>query len=48
MRKYLITITMPDGSQGRHVDYYDDGFHAAIVAITAFPNAMRVSARRLA
>lgn len=48
VRKYLITITMPDGSQGEHSGLYADGFEAVIHAMTAFPAAVRVAARRLA
>lgn len=47
MRAYLITITMADGSQGKHHGLYADGFDAAIQAMTSFPDAKRVSARRL-
>lgn len=47
MRRYEIVITMPDGSQGRHSGIYADGFAAAIAAMEAFPEARRISARRL-
>lgn len=47
MRTYLITITMPDGSQGRHYGIYSDGCDAVIRTMDAFPDAHRVSARRL-
>lgn len=47
MRSYLIHITMPDGSQGRHHGLYTDGFEAVIHAIEHFPDAKRISARRL-
>ena len=47
VRKYLITITMPDGSQGEHHGLYEDGFDAVVHAIEAFPGAMRITARRL-
>lgn len=47
MKKYQVTITMPDGSQGEHYGVYEDGFAAVIAAIGAFPQARRVSARRL-
>ncbi len=46
MRAYLILITMPDGSQGKHHGLYSDGFDAAIQALTLFPDAKRISARR--
>ncbi len=47
MRKYLIVITMPDGSQGEHNGLYSDGFDACICAMDLFPSAQRISARRL-
>ena len=46
MRSYLIEITMPDGSQGQHHGLYPDGFAAVIQAMTTFPDAKRISARR--
>ncbi|MGQ0711635.1 MAG: hypothetical protein ACT4NV_18025 [Rhodoferax sp.] len=48
MRRYLVYITMPDSSQGQHNGLYADGFEAAIYAIEHFPDAKRISARRLA
>jgi hypothetical protein len=47
MRSYLITITMADGSQGRHRGLYADGFDAVIQAMELFPQAHRIAARRL-
>lgn len=47
MKTYLIQITMPDGSCGRCYGLYSDGFVAIVEAITNFPSAMRISARRL-
>lgn len=47
MRSYLIQITMADGSQGQHNGLYCDGFEAVIQAMTTFPDAQRISARRL-
>ena len=47
MRSFLITITMPDGSQGTHPGLYPDGFAAWMQAIDNFPDAKRISARRL-
>lgn len=47
MKTYLICITMPDGSQGRHHGLYADGFDAIVYAMDAFPQARRISARRL-
>lgn len=47
MRAYLILITMGDGSQGQHHGLYADGFDAVICAMENFPDARRISARRL-
>lgn len=47
LHKYQITITHQDGSTGRHCGLYADGFAAAIRAIDLFPDALRISARRL-
>lgn len=47
MKKYQVTITMPDGSQGTHHGLYEDAFAAVIAAMDVFPQARRVSARRL-
>jgi hypothetical protein len=47
LRSYLIQITMPDGSKGKHHGIYQDGFEASIKALELFPNAQRISARRL-
>lgn len=47
MHHYLIKITMPDGSSGQHHGLYADGFAAAIFALENFPDAKRISARRL-
>lgn len=47
MRKYLVRIVMSDGSRGEHHGLYTDGFMAIVAALTAFPEAMRVSALRL-
>jgi hypothetical protein len=48
VRSYLVTITMPDGSQGQHHGIYTHGIDAVIAAIELFPMARRISARRLA
>lgn len=48
MKTYLIKITMMDGSQGRCYGLYSDGFNAVIQALDNFPDAKRISARRLA
>lgn len=47
MKTYSILITMEDGSQGRCLGLYSDGFNAVIDAMTNFPTAHRISARRL-
>jgi hypothetical protein len=47
MKTFRITITMPDGSQGRCMGIYSDGFAAVIDVMTTFPDAKRISARRL-
>lgn len=47
MKTYLIRITMPDGSNGHHHGLYADGFAAVIYALSTFPDAKRISARRL-
>ena len=47
MKSFVVTITMPDGSQGLHVGIYPSSSDAVIAAITTFPQAMRISARRL-
>jgi len=48
MRRYLITITMADGSQGTHSGLYADGFEAVIETMGLFLQAKRIAARRLA
>lgn len=45
MRKFIITITMADGSHGEHSGIYQDGFDAVICALDAFPGALRITAR---
>lgn len=47
MRHFLLQITMPDGSQGRHDGLYSDGFDAVIHAMDLFPQAHHISARRI-
>jgi hypothetical protein len=47
MRRYLIRITMRDGSTGRHHGIYPNGFAAIVYALEAFPNALRISSRRI-
>lgn len=46
-RTFLVTITMPDGSQGHHTGEYEDGFTAVMCAIDLFPGARRISAVEL-
>ncbi|MES2948656.1 MAG: hypothetical protein V4858_08950 [Pseudomonadota bacterium] len=46
MRRYVITITMRDGSQGTHPGLYHDGVEAVMEAMGNFPDAKRISARR--
>ncbi len=47
MRTYTMTITQQDGTQLRCLGIYSDGFNAIVAAIDNFPNAKRISARRL-
>ncbi len=47
MKTYRITITMSDGSQGLCLGIYSDGFSAVIDVMTTFPDARRISARRI-
>lgn len=47
LHRYHVLIVMPDGSKGEHEGDYEDGFTAVIFAIETFPNARRISARRL-
>ena len=48
MKKYLITITMADGSTGRAWGLYASAWDAIDSAMTAFPLAVSVAPRRLA
>lgn len=47
MKTYALTITQANGAQLRYLGLYSDGFAAAIDAIDTFPDAKRISARRL-
>ncbi len=47
MRSYHVTITMPDGSQGRHCDLYPHGAAAALRAADLFPDAAKLDVKRL-
>lgn len=48
MKTYSITITMHDGSTDRVHGIYSDGFEAVIQIMEHFPEACRISARRIA
>lgn len=45
MKAYLVTITMLDGSRGRHHGLYDSACTAIVCALQAFPDALRIAAR---
>ena len=47
MKTYSITITMPDGSQGKCLGIFSDGFAAINAILNDFPDAKSVSARRV-
>ena len=47
MHSYHITITMPDGSEGVHVNLYPHGAAAALRAAILFPDAAKISVVRL-
>lgn len=47
MKRYLICITMPDGSRGMHSGLYADGFDAIMTALDHFPDAKCISAKRV-
>ena len=47
MHSYHITITMPDASQGVHVDLYPHGAAAALRAAFLFPDAAKITVLRL-
>lgn len=46
LKTFIVQITMPDGSKGRHHGLYPSGCDAVICALDAFPDAKRISARR--
>lgn len=48
MHHFAITITMSDGSTGQHEGFYATSCDAVIKALDAFPEAARISVRRLA
>ena len=47
MRTYQIIVTMPDGKQNKHIGIFECGVDAAIDAMEKFPEARRISARRM-
>ena len=47
MRSYLVTITQKDGTQFSFPGLYADGFDAQIALIGEYPDARRISARRV-
>ncbi|MDP2227409.1 MAG: hypothetical protein Q8J78_08025 [Moraxellaceae bacterium] len=47
MKTYLIKITTPDNFIRHVYGIYSDGFEAVIAAMCNFPDACRISARRL-
>lgn len=47
MFPYHVTITMGDGSQGKHCDLYHDGAAAAMRAAELFPEAAKIDVLRL-
>ena len=47
MKKYLIIITMPDGSVGRSQGLFATDWDAIDSAFTSFADAINVVARRL-
>ncbi|MCM2340438.1 hypothetical protein [Rhodoferax sp.] len=47
MKSYRILITQPDGSRCLFFGLYADGFDAVIQTMTTYPDAKRISARRI-
>lgn len=47
MKTYQLTITMPDGSQGKAYGIFSSSCAAVIQVMDDFPNAKRISARRM-
>lgn len=47
MREFLVRITLADGSKGHHCGHYACGCDAVLFALTWFPQAKRISARRV-
>lgn len=46
-RKYLVTITMHDGSQGQAWGFFENDWKAIDAYMTAFYTAKSVTARRM-
>jgi hypothetical protein len=40
---FRVTITMPDGSRGRHTTPFADGFEAALQTLADFPEATKIA-----
>lgn len=47
MKTYRILITQSNGSRCLISGLYSDGFEAVIQTMTTYPDAKRISARRL-
>ena len=47
MKIYLVFITLPDGARLRIYGLFSDCFGALLAAMEGFPDAKRISARRL-
>lgn len=47
MAIYRITITMADGSRGRCLGLFADGFEAVLQTLADYPDARSVSALRV-
>jgi hypothetical protein len=48
MKTYRLMVTQPDGSRCLFCGLYADGFDAVIQTMTTYPDAKRISARRIA
>ena len=48
MHKYQVTIRMPDGSLGRCWGLFSSDWNAIDTVMASFPDAKRISARRMA
>ena len=47
MRTYQIIVIMPTGARGHYTGIFEDGFAACIQCMEDFPEAKRISVRRL-